>query len=354
MPVYKDKARNSWFVRIYTTDTVTGNKREIKKRGFATKREASAWEIAQRHDKQNITSTSVTFQQLDEKYIDYKNPAKESTRIQERKRIEKYIPFKDMPVDQISKTVLLDWYVDLSKREDLSVSVKNYLIGVVRSVLRFGSDFYGTENHSSVLKKLRKRAENGSMDVWTPEELNRFLEEVSDPEYRAFFDFLYWTGCRRGEALALRIQDVDLQAHTVRIWHQIKYIEEGFIPLKTDSSERTLRIADPLWARLEPILETRDEERPFIFGGIKPLTITMLQRHLDWAVQKSGVKRIRLHDLRHSFASNAIASGANIVAVSKYLGHANITQTLQTYTHLLQKSDDELIRIVSSLDPVAD
>ena len=61
------------------------------------------------------------------------------------------------------------------------------------------------------------------------------------------------------------------------------------------------------------------------------------------AIKKSGVKRIRIHDLRHSHATILINSGVNIVAVSKMLGHSNINQTLKTYTHLLESTNDELV-----------
>ena len=71
--------------------------------------------------------------------------------------------------------------------------------------------------------------------------------------------------------------------------------------------------------------------------------------HFQHGLTRSGVKPIRIHDLRHSFATNAICSGASIVAVSKYLGHSSITITLDTYTHLLEKADDEMIGIMNKL-----
>lgn len=80
----------------------------------------------------------------------------------------------------------------------------------------------------------------------------------------------------------------------------------------------------------------------FIFGRKIPLAENTITRVKDRAIKKTGVKRIRLHDFRHSHASNLIANGVNIVVVSKRLGHSDINMTLSKYTHLLQKSDDEL------------
>ena len=69
---------------------------------------------------------------------------------------------------------------------------------------------------------------------------------------------------------------------------------------------------------------------------------------MDVACVKAGVKRIHIHDFRYSHASNLIADGMNIVAVSKCLGHPNVAMTLEIYTHLLQKNDDELIKNLES------
>lgn len=350
MPVYKDQKRGTYYVRISTTDAVTGQRREIWKRGFALRREAVAWEAAQKSGEET-SRTSITFREMDERYIQYKNPRRETTRDQERVRVSRYMSaFADMPIDRITKQILLDWYLDLGRRTDVSVSVKNFCIGVVRSVFRFAADFYGMDNPSSGLKKLRTAARTASYEVWTVDEFRQFLEYVPGEEYRRLFDFMYWTGCRRGEALAVRLEDIDPEKRTVRIWHQIKHWEDGFLPLKTDSSERTLRIEPSLWSRLEPFLEEGDQGRVFLFGGERSLSISSVARQMAAGIAGSGVRRIRLHDLRHCWATNAIAAGANIVAVSKYLGHSTIQQTLETYTHLLQKSDDELIEIMSGLD----
>lgn len=351
MPVYRDSKRGTYYVRISTQDAVTGERRETWKRGFSRRREAVAWEADFLSQDEPVIRTSITFREMDEKYITYKNPRKESTRTQERIRVSRYMSaFADLPMDRISKKILLNWYLGITRRTDLAVSTKNYLIGVVRSVFRFAADFYGMENPSSALKKLRTTSRSAPCDVWTVEELRLFLQHVPGEEFRRLFDFMYWTGTRRGEALAIRLEDIDRQERTVRIYHQIKYFEEGFFPLKTDSSERTIRISPPLWGRLEPFLSESRSGRVFLFGGEKSLSITSVARQMAAGIKASGVRRIRLHDLRHCFATNAIASGANIVAVSKYLGHSTIQQTLDTYTHLLQKTDDELLEIMARVD----
>ena len=349
MPVYKDQARGSWYVRISTQDPVTGKRSEKKKRGFKKKADAVAWEAEQRTGAIS-GPCALTFRQLDDLFIEYKSPRKASTRAQERHRVDKYCAaFADMPVQKITKKELLSWYLYLQALPGLSVSVKNNVIGIVRSALRFGREVYGLPDESSVLKKIKKEAKREEMATWSPAQFAAFLEAVPAGPYREFFRFLYWTGCRRGEALALCRADFDEQAHTVHIWHQIKNFSAGFMPLKTDTSDRVLSLPDGLWAHLGPVVAQCTDDRPFVFGGDRSLAITSVARYMAAGIKASGVPAIRLHDLRHSFATNAIGSGANIVAVSKYLGHATIQQTLQTYTHLLQTADRELVQKIGSM-----
>ena len=340
MTAIKDKQRNTWMVKYYSKDAITGERKQVLKRGFSTKREALAWEAQQ---KASASTTNVTFRQLDKMYIDYKNPRKQSTRDQEESRVNKYVTFADVPVDKITKQVLLEWYV-LFIKEDIATSTKNNVIGIVKAALKFGNEFYGLPNHSAVLKKLRREKKHTIYPTWTVEEFNQFIQHV-EPPYQQYFLFLYSTGVRRGEAMALRAED--FKNGSVHIYHQIKYLKDGFMPLKTDSSERTIKLPPSLLSSITPLVNACGDG--FVFGGEAPLTITNIQRKFTKGIEESGVKKIRIHDLRHSFATNAINNGCNIVAVSKYLGHSTIQQTLETYTHLLEKTDDAMVGIMDTV-----
>ena len=80
-----------------------------------------------------------------------------------------------------------------------------------------------------------------------------------------------------------------------------------------------------------------------MFGGERPLSRTRITNAKEIAIKRSGVKRITIHDFRHSHASNLINEGINIVAVSRRLGHADVNMTLEVYTHLFKKNDDILV-----------
>lgn len=87
----------------------------------------------------------------------------------------------------------------------------------------------------------------------------------------------------------------------------------------------------------------------FAFGGDRPLPPTSTDRAFAKACVASGVKQIRIHDLRHSCASLLISIGVSIVAVSKRLGHATVEQTLETYTHLLPDDQAQMIAALEKL-----
>lgn len=348
MPVYKDAARGSWYVRIYSVDPITGRKTETKKRGFATKRDALLWE-AQKKTETAPGRTGVTFRQLDERFIQYKGTGNEQTKKKERDRVSKYMAdFADLPVEKITKAVLLDWYLQLGALP-LAPATKNQCIRIVRGVFRFGARFYDLPNPAAVLKPFK--AEKKEMATWSPAQFSAFLQAVPEGPCRDLFFFLYWTGVRRGEALALRAEDFSEDAGTVKIWHQMCHFENGFLPLKTEGSARVLNLPAPLWAYLRPVLARCTDDRPFVFGGSRPPAVALIHAQMKAGMAAAGVPVIRLHDLRHSFATNAINNGCNIVAVSKYLGHASIQQTLSTYTHLLKKTDAELVNTIGSLMP---
>ena len=335
MPAYKDTKRGTWYIKYSYTDRITGKRKQVLKRGFPTKREASLWEAQQRSNEQQ--PTSLTFRALMGKYYDYRKP-RDRTKENQTSMLETYFPLIDQPVDRITKQMMMEWYLELTSK-DLSIGTKNLILTVVKSIFRFGAEFYDLPNHSSSLKRLRSGKRKYA--VWTIEEFNQFIEFEPSPLYKAAFTFLYMVGCRCGELLGL--QYTDFKDGRVRIHQQMT--DRGLAPLKTESSERTLKLPDAVQTALEPILSACSEEQPFVF----PIPKVTLYDHFKRAIRESGVPEIRIHDLRHSFATNAICSGASIVAVSKYLGHSSITITLNTYTHLLEKTDDEMIEIMNDL-----
>lgn len=203
-------------------------------------------------------------------------------------------------------------------------------------------------------EKLRRK--NRDMNIWTIEEFEKFIRCVQGEAYQAIFMTLFYTGMRKGEALALTWND--LKDHKISIDKSLSRktdLDSSYEVKepKTVSSIRDIKINDGLYEYLLSYKEKQMNKAGFsedwyMFGTEVPLVENTLTRVKDRAIDKAVVKRIHIHDFRHSHASNLIADGMNIVAVSKRLGHSNVAMTLEIYTHLLQKNDDELIKNLES------
>ncbi len=150
-----------------------------------------------------------------------------------------------------------------------------------------------------------------------------------------------YAGLRRGELMALRIEDVDLATgliHVLRGWDAI----EGPILPKSGKGRR-VPIAAALRDHLdEHLLQLRWSDG-LVFGAIahSPFGSHTVRNRITTAWAKAGLQPITLHECRHTFASLMIAAGVNAKALSTYMGHANISITLDRYGHLMPGNEDE-------------
>jgi integrase len=192
------------------------------------------------------------------------------------------------------------------------------------------------------------RQQAPSLQTWSAEDLRAFLRSVDGDRLGVLWRVMATTGLRRGEAAALRWGDLDLEAETLRVERNrvaVGYSEviEGApksakgrrtIPLasgtvtalrKWSSQQKAERLQwGPAWTDSGYVF-TREDGTPW-----HPDRITKL---FDGAVRKAGVPRIRLHDLRHTFATLLFAANEHPKTVQELLGHSTISVTLDTYTH---------------------
>ncbi len=340
MPVYKEKNGKAWYVKYSTTDHVTGKTKQILKRGFKKKGEAKQWEVENRSSP-DVKHTGVTFDEMLEIYLKSIDSS-ETSSYMKKIWINKHFPLHTSPIQRITRPMLIEWRNDLEETK-LATRTKNRGLQYVKAVFDFAEKIYGIPNPAVVVKAYElKKEDKKEMEVWSPEEFNQFISCVDLFTYKAFYTFLYYTGCRRGEALALCKEDISEDGY-VHIHRSIRHYKNGFTPLKTDSSERTIKIDSATFEMIKPLIERAD---PFVFGCTRSLPITIVDKYFRNGIKTSGVKRIRIHDLRHSHATWLINNGINIVAVSKRLGHSTINQTLKTYAHLVDKTNDEMMDFI--------
>lgn len=204
---------------------------------------------------------------------------------------------------------------------------------------------YGYKNYMPEVKKPKRRAPKTEMQFWTREEFEKFISAVDDPKYYAFFSFLFFTGKRKGEALALYDTDVDLKKKTAKISKTVcrKNLDGASWKITSPKSDKIQVI--PLCDPIVEILKNYEHGSPFFFGGKRPFSENAVAYAFDKAIQKSGVKKIRIHDLRHSFVSMLIHLGANYNVVADLISDT-VEQVTNTYGHLYE---DDKISIISKI-----
>ena len=180
-------------------------------------------------------------------------------------------------------------------------------------------------------------------DFWMQEEFNAFLETVSDkPETRMAFLLLYWTGMRIGELLALTYNDINLEEKTISINKSYQRLKgkDMITQPKTPKSIRVITMPDFLAEEFREycshLYGIMKKERLFRF------TKSHMEHCMATGIERSGVKRIRLHDLRHSHASMLVDMGVAPLEIAERLGHEKVETTLNTYSHLYPSTQSKL------------
>lgn len=198
---------------------------------------------------------------------------------------------------------------------------------------------------------------------WEPAEAARFLDAIRTERLEAAYLLALSLGLRRGEVLGLRWSDVDLEGKTVTISQALARVggKLEFIEPKSRQSRRTVPIHDGLVAALRNHRRRQFEERlaagsrwhdgglVFTTGIGTPLEPRALNEDFERVVMAAGLRRIRLHDLRHSCATFLLAQSVHPRVVMELLGHSQISLTMETYSHVLPDAMREAIGRMEAL-----
>lgn len=195
------------------------------------------------------------------------------------------------------------------------------------------------------------------MNFFTYEEWLQF-ESVLEDVYKLLFQFLYYTGARIGEALSLTFNDFDEGFTEVNINKTIttKTKKKGVnITLtKTQDSIRTILLPDILINGMnnhyeESLSLSGFNRNDFVFGISKPFSTTNVEKRKNKACDKANVKKIRIHEFRHSHASFLINNGVEPMVISKRLGHSSLRTTLEVYSHMFEKQNRKAIDVINKM-----
>ena len=330
MGAFKDKKSGSWYVQFRYTDW-QGKRQQKLKRGFATKHEALEWEREFLLQKQtDVTMSFGSFYELYKK--DIKPRLKENTWQTKENIIEgKIIPyFKDRKLCDISATDVIEWQNEIRtlKNKHGKLYSKTYLRTVhnqLSAMFNHAVRYYGLRTNPASIAGNMGAKESKEMKFWTLEEYKSFSEAMMDKTVSYYaFEMLYWTGIRLGELLALTPADFDFKAQTSP---------------KTKKSNRTINMPDFLCEEMQDYLSmfySRGED-----DRIFPISKSYLHHEMDRGAKQAGVKRIRIHDLRHSHVSLLIEMGFSALAIADRLGHESIDVTYR-YAHLFPSKQKDM------------
>lgn len=277
-----------------------------------------------------------------------------------KSRINNYILpyFEKYNIEDINKNVYINWqrYIEslgFKYRYKKSLHYTNV------AIFNYANKFYDINNNipSKVGNFNNCYDIENKTDIWDYSDFKKFINEVDNNIYKALFNFMYFTGCRLGECLALTFKDLNNNIITIN-----KTISKEFIngkrqitTPKTKKSIRDIHIDNLLKNELNNL---RDyyinnnidyQESFYIFGGKKALSPSTIERKKNYYCNKTNIKQIRLHDFRHCHASLLLSQGVPISAISERLGHSDINITLSTYVHLLPKDEEKVLTAINTL-----
>ena len=354
MAAFKDKKNGSWYVQFRYTDW-RGERQQKLKRGFATKKEAQAWEREFLMQKQaDVNMSFESFVALYEK--DIKPKLKLNTWLSKEHIIRtKILPyFKKRKLSEITARDVIDWQNEIRQRTKSSGESysPDYLKNVhtqLSCIFNHAIKYYGLQINPAAKAGNMGSEQPKEMLFWTKEEYLKFIDAMMDkPMLYYAFEILYWCGIREGELLALTPADFDFERGTVKISKTYQRLkgQDVITSPKTKKSNRTIQMPDFLCQEMQEFFKMQYglKKKDRIFT----VTKSYLHHEMDRGAKAAGVKRIRIHDLRHSHISLLIDMGFSAVAIADRVGHESIEITYR-YAHLFPSKQKEMANRLDDL-----
>lgn len=347
MAVYKDNATGTWRV-IYRFTDWKGERKQTQKRGFATKKEAQAWE-REVMLKQG-TKLDMTFGSFFEVYeADKKTRVKESTWESKTHIIRtKILPyFQNRKIAEIEVKDIIAWQNMLLEYKDendkpYSSDYLRTIHAQLTAIFNHAVNYYNLPFNPAKRAGTMKKEKPKEMDFWTKEEYLKFAEVMMDkPRSYYAFEMLYWCGIRSGELLALTPADFDFEKQTVTIsktYHRSNGRDIVTSP-KTAKSNRIVKMPKFLCEEMQEYLRMLYDVQPD--DRIFNVTKSYLHHEMIRGAKEAGVKKIRVHDLRHSHVSLLINMGFTVLAIGERVGHEAEKITYR-YAHLFPTVQTEM------------
>jgi len=347
MPVYKDEKNNTWYCKFYYM-TMEGKRKQTTKRGFATKRDAKQWECEKRAS--NSSDMTVTLETFVNMYFhDKKGELKERSIKNKKYMIESHIiPYLGKrKMDEILPIDIIKWQ-NTMREKGFSPTYLRMIQNQLTALFNHASIIYNLKDNPCKKVKKMGKPDADELNFWTKEEYDKFIATIDKSDrYYVIFEILFWCGCREGELLALTMDDIDFENNKIHI--SKTYYRSGGKDIiaepKTPQSVRTIDIPEFLKEEIKDYVE-RLYKYPHD-ARIFPIVAEAVQHKMKRNIEKAGVKKIRVHDLRHSHVAYLIHQGVEPLLIKQRLGHKDIGITLNTYGHLYPNEQKKLAEMLN-------
>lgn len=355
-----------------------GTRKKYKSKKYLGKRECEKAErkFLEETEYRDLTDYGIMFEDVFNEWLEYKRAVWKDTSYYRYKktlgkRILKY--FERYKLHSIKTTDINNWKAELLK-EQISKDYVNKLIGSMKEILEYAVNNYSFD--SKVAYNLQKtklstieKIRESTWNYITYEEYQRLIEATDDKLYKYMFEFLYYTGLRITEFIALTWNDIDLKRKTVKINKiltlKIDYAKYDVLSPKTTNSVRIIDLPDNV---IKTLTEHKKEEEKiynfnnnmFVFGNIDYIKETTFRNHLNKYIKKAKIKPKKPnykegdtiftpHGFRHSQASLLINLGLDIRDVAERLGDTpRVVES--TYYHIFPQKKSNTVNALNKLN----
>lgn len=347
MPAYKDEKRNTWYCQFYYEDW-QGNKKKKQKRGFRTKKEALEWErgfVLKAHANMDMKLKDFTDIYFADKAGELKERSIKNKRYMIEAHIIPYLGSKAM--NAITPADIIQWQNTMREKQ-YSETYLRMIQNQLTALFTHACNIYNLGNNPCRKVKKMGKPDADKLEFWTKEEYDKFIGTLQRGSmYYAIFEILFWTGIREGELLALTKADIDFCNNKLSITKTYYRTDcrDIITSPKTEQSVRMIDIPAFLTQEIKEYVDRlyglEDDDRLF------PVVAEAVQHKLKNQIVKAGVKKIRVHDIRHSHVAYLIHEGVQPLIIKERLGHKDIKITLNTYGHLYPSQQKEVAEMLN-------
>jgi integrase len=288
------------------------------------------------------------FSKVAEEWLNFKKPKLRSSTwsVYEGHTKNHFEEFDGIKINRITVSMIEKWIIDRQNKKMPVATIRKILVSLgqifkyaVRHKYIFYNPFLDAERPEGKKKK-------NSIEVLNPDNINSFLGKVEDQKYNTLFRLAIFSGARQGELFGLKWSDMDWEKSQIHI--QRTFNNQKWYDVKTETSNRKIDLGPAMIADLKKwklACPPNDLNLMFPNEAGQPLNHNnVVSRFFNPALKNAKIKRIRFHDLRHTYASLLIEQGENIKYIQTQLGHSSPTVTWNIYAHLMKDTNQEAAR----------